>query len=645
MSALAARVVTGAAAATMEADGGTVGRMLHAMAASGGSAQQVVQAPTVPGCQVTLGVAQHPWDRPVRAVAIREPVVVATDASLFHRADLLRRVRESLAVDPAEASDADGVLALHRQHGPAGVGALEGEFAFVLWDAARAVLVAARDFAGTRPLFFARLPDGIALATTVGGVLADPRVPRTLDLASLTTVAAGLWHHAAGTAYRAVEELPAGHLLEWSRETGVRITAFWQPPTDLETRRRPLDGAAEELRTLLVDAVAQRLAPTGVTGLSLSGGWDSTAVGAAATVALRGDAARRLQPVSLSYPHGDPGREDELIREVESHWGIATAWIAVDDIPLLGDAATAASRRDLPFTHTFEHWNRALSRRARAAGARVMFDGVGGDQLFQVSDIYLSDLFGRGHWIELARQWRARRAPGIAGWRQLWRWGIRPALPARVTHALARLRGTAPPRSHLERQAPSWFEPRWFAHAGIAPREADAAPRLPTASRVLAETHAFLRFPFFARITGMLRQYALEEGVRLHSPLLDDRVVAFAARRPWSDRADGRESKRLLRHAMRGLLPPSVLAPRPHRTGVTSAYFLRHLRGEGVALVDSLLQDPLLASLGIIDASRLRRAWDFVMTHDHDELGGRIFFTLQAELWLRAHQALLPDAR
>jgi asparagine synthetase B (glutamine-hydrolysing) len=115
---------------------------------------------------------------------------------------------------------------------------------------------------------------------------------------------------------------------------------------------------------------------------------------------------------------------------------------------------------------------------------------------------------------------------------------------------------------------------------------------LPRTSRVLAETHAYLRFPFFGRVVGVLRAFALEEGVELRSPLLDDRVVRFAVRRPWSERSDGLETKILLRRAMRGLIPESVLAPRPHRTGVTSAYFLRQLRGPARPHIEDALRDP-----------------------------------------------------
>lgn len=629
-----------ALAAIVSATDGRVGgagprarTMLSAMRTLGG---EIVEAHESKSGNVALAMATgvHGWERDLggssTSIATRGPLVCAADARLYHRDDL----RRSLGASPFPlTTDAELILAAYEKWDVDGFARLEGDFAFALWDGARGRLVAARDFAGHRMLYHARAGDALLIATSVAGLLADAAVPRELDLTAIATVAAGLWAHAPSTAYRAIEELPAGHALIWSRDSAARTVPFWRAPDSILQRRQPIPAAADELRALLVDAVRERLGPTGPTGLSLSGGWDSTAVGGAATVALRGDGTRRLFPVSISYPEGDPGREDELIRDVVAHWGMGTSWLPVDSIPLLVDAEAGARARDLPFGHAYEQWNRALSRRAREGGARVMLDGVGGDQLFQVSDIYLSDLFGQGRWLELARQLRQKDGTGL---RELWRWAVRPALPPFVPALIARMRGAAPPTHHLHRDAPFWFTAQFLRTHDLVGRDEAAMPLLPRGSRVLAETHAFLRFPFFTRIVSTLRQFALEEGVELRSPLLDDRVVRFAARRPWSERADGRETKVLLRRAMSGLLPDRVLAPRPHRTGITSAYFLRQLRGPARAFIESVLQDPLLASVGMIDAPRLRHAWKHVMEQDDDEIGARLYFTVQAELWLRA---------
>lgn len=641
MSAFAAVVAPDARESAGAESDALVRAMLAAMVPSGTVVQAAAPGADAPGVSLAAGAAD--WEHALRPgsgeLAVRGPFVVAADATLYHRDDL----RRALALRDTEApSDAALILAAYETWGSDGFARLEGDFAFALWDGARARLIAARAFAGHRTLFHARVGDGIRVASRVAGLLEDPRLPRDLDLGAIATVAAGLWGHAPSTAYSAVQELAPGHLLVWDGGRDVRITPFWLPPTEILHHRAPLGAAAEELRALLVDAVRERLAPGGATALSLSGGWDSTSVGAAAMIALGGGASSRLRPVSISYPEGDPGREDELIGLTVAAWGVATRWVPVDHIALLPDPAREAAARDLPFAHAFEHWNRALSRTARADGARVILDGVGGDQLFQVSDILLSDLFGRGRWLELARQWRARGGNGLAN---AWRWAVRPALPPAIQRLIARLRGMPAPMPHLHRQASWWIADTMLGAGGVLAREARAIPALPRSSHVLGETHAYLRFPFFGRVVGLLRGFALEEGVELRSPLLDDRVVRFAVRRPWSERSDGHETKILLRRAMRGSVPDAVLAPRAHRTGVTSAYFLRQLRGPARRHIEDALLDPMLATLGLLDAARLRAAWSHVLEHDDDDLGARVFFTVQAEWWTRAHAGAAARSR
>jgi asparagine synthase (glutamine-hydrolysing) len=474
------------------------------------------------------------------------------------------------------------------------------------------------------------------VASSVRANLRDPDVPRTLDRATVATVAAGLWAHAHDTGYEAIKEIPAGHTLSWRPGQPPVVRASWRPPETIALRRRSLDDAAPELRALIEHAVDERLSATGPTAVSLSGGWDSTAVyGAAQSVVRSAPNGRSVHGVSISYPQGDPGREDEFIAEVTAHWNAQPDLIEIGTIPLFVDAESAAGRRDQPFAHAYEHWNRALSRRARAAGAHVILDGVGGDQLFQASDIFLADLFRTGQWVELMRQYRARSG-AERSLRDLYRWGVRPALPMGIQRAIARLRGHSVPPHYLERFPSAWFRREFFRAHSIFDRERAARPELPASSFVLAESHAYLRFAFYPRIFSHLQTFAAEEGVEVRSPLLDERVVRFAVSRPWSDRVDGAETKNLLRRAVRGLLPERVLAPRAHRTGTTNAYFLREMRSAGWTIAQRVLPDSRLAALGIIDPVVLREGWEHLLEHDDDELAVRAYFTLQAELWVRA---------
>jgi hypothetical protein len=105
-------------------------------------------------------------------------------------------------------------------------------------------------------------------------------------------------------------------------------------------------------------------------------------------------------------------------------------------------------------------------------------------------------------------------------------------------------------------------------------------------------------------------------------------------------RSSGAETKKLLRAAMRGLLPDSILAPRTKRTGVTEGYFARSMREQLPAMVDSAFEHSLLESAGVIDAMEFKRAVREYARGVQSNFSVGLYFTLQTELWLRSHVAV-----
>lgn len=565
-------------------------------------------------------------DRLPQASGNAGPWQVVADGDLYYRGDLLRRIggddadTATLIARALERGDED---ALHW---------FEGDFTFIAWHTTQRRVIAARDFGGRYPLFYAWHERRLYLGRAERELLADGRLPRSLDLTNLTIVAAGMWSQGDFTVYTAIRELPAGSVLRWRPGSAPVVRRFWYPEPKAP-HRGTLEDAASELRQLLDDAVRERLDPEGRTAVTLSGGWDSTAVYASARAI-----GAPVHGVSISYPEGDPGREDETIASVTRHWGDEPDFIDIADIPFYADWAAEAAQRPRPFAHAYERWNRALARRANERGARVILDGVGGDQLFQVSEIYLAELFRRGHWISLARELPARSTyDGTL--RTLYRWAIRPNLPKSLSDRIARWRGLMPARHYLDRLPPIWFRRSFLEAHGVMQRERAHQPKPNTKNHVLAEAQAYLSLPFYPRVFAHLTGFARDEGVTLRSPLLDERIVRFSLARPWSDRIRGPETKRSLRLAMRGRLPDEVLAPRPRRTGTTNGYMRREMLRAGWPVAESLLDSMRLVDIGMVEPTRYRRAWDHIRQHEDDDTTARLFFTLQAELWLRSHLA------
>jgi hypothetical protein len=145
--------------------------------------------------------------------------------------------------------------------------------------------------------------------------------------------------------------------------------------------------------------------------------------------------------------------------------------------------------------------------------------------------------------------------------------------------------------------------------------------------------------PMFARIRSTLFSAQLRAGAIGRSPFFDTRLVRFALSRPRHERVTARETKRLLRRAMKGLLPDDFLAPRPRRTGVTTGYLRDQLRGAARPVLDAVFSNLALAELGIIDAAKLQDDWQqFLRTGDG--LGLRFYELAQTELWVRARMGI-----
>ena len=608
-------------------------RALAAMAERGSAVSHVAS-----WGEATLAIASDPWESEAcgdsgPAVACDGGIIVVADAALYYRTDLLRALRVADA-RPTGATTAHLILAAYRAWGDQCATRIEGDFAFVVWDSRARRVLAARDLGATRTLFYAETRDGLLLASTVAGLVAAGVDP-ALNLAHLGEVAAGLALDETSTCVTSVARIPAAHSLTREGDGCALVAPHWHPPTFESGGRLTLEDGAVALRELLAQAVAERLDHARPTSVWLSGGWDSPAVFGPAMVATRGD-IDRVRAVSITYPVGDPGREDDFIASILRRWGVAAHWIDSADISLLENVRVGASLRDEPFAHVFEQWNRALARGSRSVGSRVALHGNGGDQLFQVSLVYLADLVRQGRFVSVARECRAR---GVRDARTLFRWAIQPLLPPVALEAAALIRGGRPLRGYLDRDVPAWIDPGFARQHGLRERARRTPVRRAGETRAAVESRHYLTSPYFPRVYACVGGLAREEGVEIRSPLMDPRVIAFAAERPREERASRHETKRVLRAAMRGIVPDDVLAPRRTRTGTTGRLFARALRAAGSDLVADATRHSRLAALGVIDPAALERGWREWQTTQDGNLGVALFLTLQTEFWTRAHDA------
>ena len=91
---------------------------------------------------------------------------------------------------------------------------MRGMFALALWDGRTRTLIAARDRAGEKPLYYSlKTPQGLRLASEIKALLSRPEVDRTIDLEAIDQFLTYEYVIAPRTIFKSIRKLPAAHYL------------------------------------------------------------------------------------------------------------------------------------------------------------------------------------------------------------------------------------------------------------------------------------------------------------------------------------------------------------------------------------------------------------------------------------------------
>jgi asparagine synthase (glutamine-hydrolysing) len=199
-----------------------------------------------------------------------------------------------------EGCTAGSVLApLYRRHGQGLPERLDGRFALCVWEARRGTLLLARDRLGVRPLFHAVVGAGtsgalLLFGSEVKALLAHPDCPREVDwLAALASQALPRRTMARTSFFRGIENLGAGTLLVADTRHGtLQPRRYWMlelPSEEVYAADQRSDAEiVEGYRAALETAVDDALGPEAKsTGLLLSGGIDSVSLASIAARQVR----------------------------------------------------------------------------------------------------------------------------------------------------------------------------------------------------------------------------------------------------------------------------------------------------------------------------------------------------------------------
>jgi asparagine synthase (glutamine-hydrolysing) len=273
-------------------------------------------------------------------------------------------------------SDSEILVHLYEEHGRDALRFLRGEFAFVLWDAKRQSLIAARDRFGIKPLFYAETAERVLFASEVKALFAAG-ASREWDAESFYQQLF-IFLHQDRTLFKGIKQVPPGCFIEiyGARKELHRYWDLDYPQAD-ECSSVDESVAVERVRELIEDSVRARMrADVPVSGF-LSGGIDSSAVVGFST---HFD-GRPVRCFTVSFDDHD---YDEM--------GVAERTASALGIPIekvfVGPEETVRHFTDAVWhAETFGvNWHGIarylLCRSIRSSGLKVALTGEGGDEMF-----------------------------------------------------------------------------------------------------------------------------------------------------------------------------------------------------------------------------------------------------------------------
>lgn len=482
-------------------------------------------------------------------------------------------------------SDTEVLVHLYEQDGPRMLDRLNGMWALAIWDAERRELFLARDRIGVKPLYYAVRDGSLVFASEIKGILPALAGPPRVDLAAIPSYLAFRMHYGDRTLFEGIRQLRPGHYLAW-RDGEVEVREWW----DIGQSPGPMDpdAGATRLRGLLEDATRLRLIADVPVGVFLSGGIDSSTVtGLMATVGTE-----RVRTFSVGFDDAS-FNELEYARAVADKFATDHHEITFTPTDLVKNLVKMQWHFDEPLIHSTGVAQYLISEVARRH-VKVVLCGHGGDELFAGYEI-LHGLQGRSRHPHsfsrfLLENWVSRGINLLP---------LNMRTRSRVLHAVA----PSDVSYIIETSAiKAGVRDRLYAPAirsalrGIhGDEEALAlfakAPAADPLNRVLYVMQKTYLVGLLTTQDKMNMAASIENRV----PLLDYRVVEFAATVPSDLKIRGDRKKYLLLEATKDLLPEKVL--RRGKMGF-SAPERDWFRGELREVAESLLtaRDSAVAS-------------------------------------------------
>lgn len=522
-------------------------------------------------------------------------------------------------------SDTEVLIALFEKYGPDCISMLNGMFAIAIWDTQNHTLFLARDRLGKKPLYYYNKGNRFLFASEIKSILCAPDIDRTMRADAVKDFFFYQYVPDPKTIFESVHKLPPGHWMMIDKD-GSRIHQYWDV-SFADTHQGSQEQIQGELFELLEDSVRTRMISDVPLGAFLSGGVDSSAV-----VGMM--AGNSNNPVTTCAIGFNNKKFDEVVyaAKVANQFNTNHHEFTVQE-KVEENLVSIASMFDEPFADPSFVPTYFVSQLARTM-VTVALAGDGGDENFAGYGKYLNDEFENRLRAKIPGCLRQPVLSPLSGLlkrnpvNQLRRGGsllhslsVDPATGFFLSNSFFR-------QDIWDRLVTGQFKNETAAYdAGDVTRDYyNAADTDDHLSRLLyTDIKSYLPGDILVKVDRMSMANSLET----RAPILDYRVVEYAARIPSAMKIHNKEGKAILKSSLEGFLTHETLYRKKMGFSVPLAQWLRV---EIAAIAEKYLLAPNSGLSNIFDISEITSLWNQHQSGDRD-YSQELWSMLVFEMW------------
>ena len=522
-------------------------------------------------------------------------------------------------------TDTEVILALYEKHGTQCLQYLNGMFAFAIWDKLKNELFVARDRLGKKPLYFHQSENRFVFGSEIKAILQVPGISKELRNDAIYDFFTYQYVPDPKTIFQSIQKLEPGHYLLINNK-GATKHQYWNVSFS-STQSKSEEQICSELFDLISDSVKERMVSDVPLGAFLSGGIDSSAV-----VGLM--ASQQEQPITTCSIGFDSKKFDEVTyaKMVAEKFSTNHFEFTVKD-NVAQQIAPIAQYFDEPFADPSLIPTYFVSKLARQK-VTVALAGDGGDESFAGYQKYSVDQLENRLRGKFPASLRKTLFPMLA---DIFSHGDH-TLFRKATSILTTLSAS---KSYGFYMTNAFLSDRIWNQVALPELKNDLAGYHPSnitekhysdadtenhLSKILyTDIKTYLPGDILVKVDRMSMANSLE----VRAPLLDHKVVEYAAGIPASLKLNGTEKKYILKKTFESLLPNDILYRKKMGFSVPLAQWLRH---DIKDFAEQTLFGPNSGIANYFDINQIKQLWESHQTGKR-AYSNELWSFLMFEIW------------